>query len=247
MIRTIVIDDEEKGLDFLCKLLQLYCPEVQICGTATSIEAGILSIHQHQPELVFLDIRMPRGTGFDILEASREVDFEVIFTTAHDNYAIKAIKFSALDYLLKPVDSEELQEAIKKVAAKRGQPKDKKPLEAFLSNIRQKNPFNQIALPTMDGMMFVKVEEIVRCRADGSYTRVYLTTRENVVISRNLREIEILLVDCGFFRVHKSHLINMNHICKYTRGSGGTVTMSDNSNVEVSKRKKEAFLGRLYE
>ena len=245
MITAIVIEDEKNGRDFLKNLLTDYCPEVDLLAMAESINVGKELILKHRPDLVFLDIKMPRGTGFDLLESLDEVDFEVIFTTAHDNYALKAIKFSALDYLLKPIDPQELVDAIRKVGEKRRNPKNRKYMEAFLNNINSRNVFNQIALPTIEGLIFVKLEDIIRCQAEGSYTRVFLSSQESVIVSKILRDIEGLLGDSGFLRVHKSHLINMNQIRKYVKGSGGSVTMSDGAVVEVSKRKKDIFIDKL--
>lgn len=245
MIKAIIIEDEKNGRDFLKNMLDEFCPEVELLAMAESIRIGKEAIRKHKPDLVFLDIKMPRGTGFDLLESLQQLDFDVIFTTAYDTYALKAIKFSAMDYLLKPIDPIELTEAVEKVIKKRGEPQNKMHLQAFINNINSRNVFNQIALPTIEGLIFVRVEEIVRCQAEGSYTRVFLLGRESVIVSKILRDIENLLTDSGFFRVHKSHLINLNHIRKYVKGSGGSVTMSDSTVVEVAKRKKDPFIEKL--
>ncbi len=245
MIRAIIVDDEEKGRIFLKNMVDEYCKEVQIVAMADAIDTGIETIRAYHPDLVFLDIKMPRGTGFDVLKELHEMDFEVIFTTAHDNYALTAIKFSAIDYLLKPIDINELQEAVEKMIRKKDRKLKKENFEVFLSNLQMENSMKKIALPTQDGLMFVKVEHIIRCEGEGAYTKIKLVENEKLMVSKNLKEIEGLLFDCGFFRVHKSHLINLSHVKRYIKGSGGTVVMSDQHSVEVSKRRKEAFLEQL--
>lgn len=247
MTNAVIIDDEDRGREFLSKLLLEYCTSVKVVAKADSISTGIAAIHQHKPDLVFLDIMMPGGTGFDLLEEIGTIDFDIVFTTAHDNFAIRAIRFSALDYLLKPIDVEELQIAVDRVKNKTEAEIDtnKKNVQVFLDNVRGVNPFNQIVLPTLEGLIFVRVEEIVRCQGEGSYSRIFLFEQDSVLVSRNLKEIEGLLLDNGFFRVHKSHLINLNHIRKYIKGSGGFVIMSDGAEVEIAKRKKDEFIEKL--
>ncbi|MGD1846260.1 MAG: LytR/AlgR family response regulator transcription factor [Salibacteraceae bacterium] len=248
MTNAIIIDDEDRGREFLHKLLLEYCSAVNVVAKADSIDAGIEAIQQYKPDLVFLDIMMPGGTGFDILEHVAPIDFDIIFTTAHDKFAIRAIRFSALDYLLKPIDVEELQRAVERVNNKNeaGTEANKKNVQVFLDNVRGVNPFKQIVLPTMEGLIFVRVEEIIRCQGEGSYSRIFLQAQDSVLVSRNLKEIEGLLADSGFFRVHKSHLINLNHIRRYIKGSGGFAVMSDGAEVEIAKRKKDEFIEKLH-
>ncbi|MEM9022944.1 MAG: LytTR family DNA-binding domain-containing protein [Bacteroidota bacterium] len=245
-IKAVIIDDEQKGRDFLKNMLHEFCPQINIVATADGIEEGLEIIQLNEPELIFLDIKMPRGTGFDLLEKLGKTNFEVIFTTAHDDFALRAIKFSALDYLLKPIDPDELRAAVKKVEGKVQEPKSRPSFDNFLVNLQRKNVFSQIGLPTNDGIIFVRVEEIVRCQAEGSYTNVFLESKKSFLVSRNLREIESLLEESGFLRVHKSHLINLNHIHKYVRGNGGEVTMSDGAVVEISRRRKDILLEKLH-
>ncbi|MEM7037785.1 MAG: LytTR family DNA-binding domain-containing protein [Bacteroidota bacterium] len=245
-ITAIIVDDEANGRAFLQKMLSEFCPEVELLGMAESAAAGEALIREHKPELVFLDVQMPFATGFDMLQKIGEIDFDVIFTTAHDNYAIRAIKFSALDYLLKPIDITELQEAVGKALVQReARDKDAK-MENFLNYLKvgEKLP-ERLALPASDGLIFVQVADIVRCEADGAYTKLYLLNAEKIMISRNLKGIEQLLAGYRFFRVHHSHLINLDHVRKYVRGKGGHLLMEDGVKVDVSVRRKESFMQAL--
>ncbi|MCB9231946.1 MAG: response regulator transcription factor [Bacteroidia bacterium] len=247
-IRTLVIDDEDKSRKYLRQMLTEFCPEVEVVGEADSMLSGLEAIAEFNPQLVFLDIKMPHGTGFDLLERIEEYDFEVIFTTAHDNYAIKAIRFSALDYLLKPIDIDELQAAVAKVKKKISSQSSAldNQLKMFFANLKNQGRKNkQVALPTNEGIFFMPLEDILRCEADGSYTRIYRTNKEEILISKNLKEVEGLLDEMEFCRVHKSHLIGLAHVVRYVKGKGGEAIMSDGTRVEVSIRKREELLEKL--
>ena len=195
--------------------------------------------------MVFLDIQMQSETGFDLLAKVKPINFEVIFTTAHSNYAIKAFKFSAIDYLLKPIDIEDLKKAVEKVERKVNFNISAR-LEQLVQNLKPSSGQNhKLALPTLDGLIFVKIEDIIYCEASSNYTQIFTFDGKKHVVSRTLKEYEELLADHDFFRIHNSFLINLNSIKKYVRGEGGYVIMSNDVSLDVSKRKKEAFLSKL--
>lgn len=244
MLKTIIIDDEPASRNLLEKMLQDYCPGVIVEATAENVAEGIAAIEKYKPDLVFLDIEMPDKTGFDLLASMDPIDFEVIIITGYEKYAIKAFKTVALDYLLKPIDVVELETAVKRVAEKRNKVQENKNFNVFVQNWKA-NGHEQIALASNDGFLFVKIKDIVYCKGDGSYTYFYLKGGERITVSKNLGEFDELLGDKGFFRVHKSFLINLNEMKKYIRGEGGYVVMNNGDTVDVSKRKKEAFLANL--
>jgi two-component system LytT family response regulator len=245
MIRSVLIDDELKSRESLKILLTDFCENVEVAATCQNIAEGIEAIQQYKPDVVFLDIQMQRETGFDLLSKVKPVDFEVIFTTAHSEYAIKAFKFSAIDYLLKPIDIEELKRALYKVERKmNGNISDR--LEQLIHNLKPSSNQNfKLALPTSDGLVFVRIDDIIYCEASSNYTVIYTNDGKKHVISRTLKEYEDLLAEHNFFRIHNSHLINLGSIKKYVRGDGGYVIMNNDVSLDVSKRKKEAFLSRL--
>lgn len=247
MLKSIIIDDEVNSRKTLDKLIKNFCPDVEVIALADSIKHGMAEIKKNNPDLIFLDIEMPGGSGFDLLENISPVNFEVIFTTAYDHYAVQAFKFSALDYLLKPIDVKELIAAIEKVKKKKDSQSTNKNLENFLKNLPNFQNNNKIALPTHEGLIFVPINQLIRCESDGNYTHFYLTTGEKIMVSRTMKDFEDILLQNNFFRVHNTHLINMGQIKKYVKGEGGHIVMSDNSQIEVSRRKKEEFLQKLSE
>lgn len=246
-IRTVIIDDESNGRDILVALLEKFCPSLDILGTAENADAGKEMIDSLKPQLVFLDINMPGKTGFELLQQFESIDFEVIFVTAHDNYALKAFKFSAIDYILKPIDLEDLKTAVKKAEEKlvfKGKPNER--YNEFLNNIKNiQNPFDKLGLATRDGLIFIKISDIIRCESDVNYTWFYLEKGEKILASKTLKDFEEMLDEYNFYRIHKSHLINLAHLKRYIKGEGGSVIMSDNSEVEVSRRNKEGLMKRL--
>ena len=247
MIKTIIIDDEHYGRQSLQHALEQYCPEVKILQICESPEAGITAIEELKPQLVFLDVQMPNMSGFDVLQKLSLIDFEVIFVTSYDQYAIKAIKFSAIDYLLKPLDVDDLIHAVQR--AKENLQKNGKAqrYQSVLHNINYTSgKIEKLAVPTLDGIDFFKTDDIIYCEADGSYTTLYLSGHQKQVISKNLKDFENLLTGSGFCRVHNSHLINMGHIQKYFKGDGGYVILTDDYHVDISRRRKDAFLNRLH-
>lgn len=243
MIKAILIDDEIHCLDTLGILLKEYCPEVQILDQCRSAANGLLAIERLRPELVFLDIEMPGMNGFDMLEKLPEISFSIIFTTSYDQYAIKAIRFSALDYLLKPIDPNELKRAIKKVEEQIHLPMAEQ-FQILLKQIQDKDhQFNKIAVPTSDGYELIPVTQLVRCEANDNYTHIYLKNKNRIIACRSLKDLEEQLQNFNFFvRVHHSYIVNLNEVNKYVRGEGGYLVMSDGSSVNVSRSRKEALL-----
>ena len=246
MITSLLVDDDLKNIRVLRGLLNEFCPQVEIIAEANGIEEAIAHVHKLKPALVFLDIEMPYGNGFEMLDQLMPIDFEVIFITAYDNYAIKAFKYCALDYLLKPVNIQELQQAVKK-AEERVLTKDTNlKLEMFLKKIKPgQTEIQRIAVPGMEGLTFVDVKNIIRCESDGNYTHIYLQPKQKITSSRNIKEFEELLPENIFCRIHHSHLVNLNYIKKYFKGRGGHVIMEDDTTIEVASRRKENFLSRF--
>jgi two-component system LytT family response regulator len=245
MVRSIVVDDELKSRESLKILLEDFCENAEVLALCQNVEEGVRAIEEHKPDVVFLDIQMQRETGFDLLARIKPINFEVVFTTAHSEYAIKAFKFSAIDYLLKPIDIEELKKALDKVDKKLHSNISAR-LEQLVQNLKPSAGQNyKLALPTSDGLIFVKIEEIIYCEASSNYTQIFTHDGKKHVVSRTLKEYEDLLVDHNFFRIHNSFLINLNSIKKYVRGEGGYVIMENDKSLDVSKRKKEGFLSRM--
>jgi len=247
MINAIIIDDEYDGREALKLSLKRYCPEINILHLCENADEGIRIIQSSKPDLIFLDVQMPHKSGFNLLEELGEFDFEVIFVTAHDKYAIKAIKFSALDYLLKPVDVDDLQKAIQKAKVRLNQKGSHHNYTSLLKNVgfKQKQ-LDKIAIPTMEGILFESLQDIIYCQADGNYTTLVMLQGDKIVVSKSLGDFENMLSVSGFFRVHHTYLINLKHIKKYIKGEGGYVILEGNHHVDVSKRKKEAFLQVLH-
>jgi two-component system LytT family response regulator len=245
MLRTIIVDDELKCRESLKKMLATFCPTVEVSATCQNVAEALQAIDEFNPEVVFLDVQMQRETGFDLLSAVEKIDFEVIFTTAHAEYAIKAIKFAAIDYLLKPIDFGELQKAVDKVEKKQnGSITDR--LQHLIQNLKIENSENyKLALPTVDGLLFIKANEVVYCKASGNYTEIFMGDGKMHLVSRPLKEYDDMLAGLEFFRIHHSFLINLNYIKSYVRGEGGYVIMKNDSALSVARRKKEAFLERM--
>jgi len=243
MIKAILIDDEVHCLDTLSMLLTDYCPEVQVMERCMSAKQALIAIEKHQPTLIFLDIEMPAMNGFELLEQFTEIPFAVIFTTSYDQYAIKAIRFSALDYLLKPIDPKELIVAVNKVQTQKQLPTAEQ-FQMLLNQVQNKETgFKKIAVPTSEGFELIPVEQVIRCEADDNYTHLFLKNKTKVVACRTLKDIEEQLQDFNFFvRVHHSYLVNLNEVTKYIRGEGGYLLMSDGATVNVSRSRKETLM-----
>lgn len=240
MIKAVIIDDEAESRNAVSNILNNYCKDVKILGEADDVASGIILIKKKKPEVVFLDIQMPDGSGFNLLESFGDTYFHVVFITAYDQYAIKAIKFSALDYILKPIDPQQLIDAVEKV--KKITPAKTQSPERIINLLKNKKNITKIALPTLNGYRFVNIKDIIRCESDNNYTNFYLQTTEQLIVTRTLKEYELMLKEDSFVRVHQSHLVNLDFVEQYIKGDGGTVIMSDGSEVEISRRKKEIFL-----
>lgn len=239
-MNVLLVDDEQKGREILKKLLETCCPEVHIQAMASNADEAYTLIRKHRPEVLFLDIEMPNGNGFYLLEKFDEISFHVIFTTAYDQYAIQAIKHHAFDYLLKPIDMEELKAAVDKV--KKAIPSNKPKNYASLISEYRLQSSARIALPIREGTVYLSISDIIRVESDGSYSTFYMMEGKKYVVSKNLKEYETLLPPAIFFRAHKSHLINMNKVKKYLRTDGYFAEMEDGSVVEIARRKKDEFL-----
>lgn len=243
MIKTVVIDDEQDAVDLLCGALNMYCPEADVVGSATNIADGHKEISTKKPDLVLLDIAMPSGNGFELLNLLPDRGFEVIFVTAYNEYAIKAFRYSAIDYLLKPVDICELIQAVGKIRLHSVNPQ-RNNINILMENLGFGSP-RKISLPTAMGFEYILIDDIIRIEAQRSYCFFYLSGKRKYLVSRCLNDYHQILGDRKFFRVHNSHLINMKHVKSYTRSDGGFVEMSDRSQVPVSRTKKDFFLNAM--
>ena len=244
MLKALIVDDEPKARENLQILLHDFVEGVTVVGLCENIAEATEAVRLHSPDVVFLDIQLQRETGFDLLTKLKEINFEVIFTTAYTEYAIKAFKFSAIDYLLKPIDIEELRKAVGRVE-KRVSNNMTGRLTQLVQNLKQGSNENyKIALPTLDGLVFVKISDILYCEASSNYTQIF-TADEKYLVSKTLKEYDDLLSDHNFFRIHNSYLININSIKKYVKGEGGYVVLNNDTSLDVSKRKKEAFLNKI--
>lgn len=243
-IRAMIIDDEEGARESLSILLEKYVDGVKIVAKADSIAMGMEKIKKYTPDLVFLDIEMPFGSGFELLNRMKPINFDIIFVTAYDHYALKAIKFSALDYLLKPVDIEELKKAVDK-HKKRNPEQAAESYQNLVDNESIEGDNKKLAIPDSSGIIFVPIKTIIRCESDGNYTKIFLTSGKKILASKTLGEYESMLDGDGFFRVHRSHLINLSHLKKYNKGEHSYVELGDGTQVDVSRRKKSAFMEAL--
>lgn len=242
MIRCVIIDDENNCLEMMEWLMKTYAPNVMIQDMCSSAEKGIEAIHKHRPDVIFLDIEMPRMNGFDMLEQFDKLFFDVVFTTAYDKFAIKAFKYSALNYLLKPVDPDDLAETIRRIEEKKSIP-SKEQLELLFQSVRQvKATAQRIALTTSDGMIFVSTQDIVYCEAESNYSNIVLASGKKIMVSKVLKDIDEALSGPDFFRVHHSFLINLNHIKKFIRGEGGYVIMDNDVSISISRSRRQEFM-----
>lgn len=244
MLSAVIIDDELKGRIALRKKLIDYCPEVQLVGEAADGAEGVKLIQEHKPEIVFLDIQMPRVDGFEMLQMLPQKDFHIIFTTAYDQYAIKAIRYSAFDYLLKPVDIEELRSAIQRVHELSRDPTEEK-LQVLQQNLGNGVQLDKIAIPTIEGLLFFKISDIIYLEAKSNYTALHFNSHPSLLTSRTLKDFEELLPADIFFRTHHSHIINLHYVKRYIRGEGGQVELENGAHVTVSRRKKDELLKKF--
>ena len=248
-MKAILIDDEPDGIRTLEKMLTRHCPQVEIAGTCSNATTAKQMIEQIKPEVVFLDIQMPGKSGLDLLTELSPKDFEVIFVTAYNEYMLQALQFSAADYLLKPVDEDRLIEAVDRVQNRIADGKKEDRDGVLMHNLvtAGKPSEMRLCLPTLKGFIILKLEEIIFCEAERSYSIFHLDTGKTVTVSKPLLEFDNLLQDTSFLRIHKSFLINLLHVREYQRGEGGIVVMSNGAELEVSRRKKEIFLAKVKE
>ncbi len=247
-MKALIIEDEQKSREMLATLIKKNFPEITVVGLGKNVAEGVELIKTLQPELLFLDISMPDGTGFDVLEKVQGLKFDIIFTTATDKHALKAIKYSACDYLLKPIDIDELKVAVEKVLSKKASPSmpSMENLQFLIQNLKRTDDnYNKITLPTGNAYEIISIKDIIRCEADGSYTNFYLVGGKKLMVSASLKHYEDLLPENDFIRIHHHHLINMNHVVRFLKVDGGYAIMTDGTQLEISRRKKDAFLDRL--
>jgi len=244
MIRTVIVEDEEHSRNNLKNILSSYFPEIQIVDEADTEESGIEAINRCLPDLVFMDINLSDGSGFSVLESVDNLNFKVIFVTAYDKYAIKAFNYSAIGYVLKPIDLEEIRSAIGRSKLK-PETDESGIIKTLLENYSKKEKDRKIAIPERDGITFVNVNEIVRCQADNNYTEVHLKSGHKILVSKPLKKYEDLLPEDVFFRIHQSHLVNLNEVARFLKEEGGYLIMNDGVQLEIARRRKEELLLRL--
>lgn len=246
MIKTIIIEDEKLSSDLLVEMLNKHFKYLTIVAVCKTIDEGKNAINNLHPDLVFSDIELGTDSAFTMFQQIEKIDFEVIFTSGQEKYALQAIKFSALDYLLKPFSQSDLTEALNRFHEKKDKKQSSNQFEALFHNLKNlQKDSKKIALPTLTGLIIIPVKDIIRCQADVNYTTLHLITQNQIVACKSLKEFDELLVDYDFLRVHNSHLINLNYVKNYTKGEGGVVTMLDGTEVDVSRRKRDEFLKRL--
>ncbi|HEY4149226.1 MAG TPA: LytTR family DNA-binding domain-containing protein [Chitinophagaceae bacterium] len=247
MINAVIIDDEQHCINRLGSLLREHCADtVTLAGTWSSVPEGLEALRRQQPDLVFLDVMIHEETGFDLLKQLPRIHFDVIFTTAFEKYAVQAFKFSAIDYLLKPIDPDDLKQAIGKMVRKMEKSELPGKLETLFHNLKDmQGSSKRIGIPTINGFTFLQVNDIIHCQSDINYTTLFLKEKQKITVAKTLKEFEELLSEYNFYRVHNSHLINLGCVKSYNKGKGGFVLMSDNSEIEVSTRRKDEFLKKL--
>jgi two-component system LytT family response regulator len=246
---TILVDDEIKSLNAMALLLQKNCPEVSVVAKCHDAVTALKEINELQPDLLFLDISMPGKNGLDLLQELTTAVPEVIFVTAHDDYMLQAFKFSAVDYLLKPVDEKELQDAVNRAFTRIDQKKRTEGLNVLVHNLRPQLLSHEMKLciPSQYGFEVILLQDVIYCEAESSYTRFHLNNKKMVITSKTIKEYEYLLADIFFVRVHRSYLINLKHVKEYRRGEEGTITMTNGQEIKVAKRKKDFFLQKMKE
>ncbi|MBP6089725.1 MAG: response regulator transcription factor [Crocinitomicaceae bacterium] len=246
MIKAIIIDDEAHARESLTNVIHQYCQEITVIGSGENVADAIALINRFSPDIVFLDIDLPNGNGFTLFEHITSPNFETIFTTAYEEYAIKAFRVAALDYLTKPIDFRQLIEAVERFRTKQKVELKEQRIELLLENLSNKpTEFNKLVLPDYDGYTLIKVSDIIYCKADGSYTEIYLLNGKTITTSKLLKVVEELLPSQTFYRIHKSYVVNMNLIKRYNKSEGHQVLMENNTLLDVSDRNKKEFIERL--
>ncbi len=242
MIRAIIIDDERNALDVLDMQLAQFCTDVSVLDKCDSGMKGIEAIRKHHPDLVFLDIEMPHKNGFDVLTETKDIAYDVIFTTAYDQFAVKAFKYSAMDYLLKPIDIGELQEAVQRAKDKANKGEGLESKISLLMEQFKPAVSSRIVLPIGDALHVLEPDDILHCEGDSNYTRIHLHNGKVITAAKTLKDVESTLEGLGFYRIHQSHLVNLKYIQRVIRGEGGYVVMKDGTQLNISRQKKESFL-----
>jgi two-component system LytT family response regulator len=248
-LKAILIDDEPRGLSSMQKLLQINCPEVKVIGSFTDADDAIEMVKKLHPNLIFLDIAMPVKNGFELLKELNALDFEVIFVTAHNQFMIEAFHFSAIDYLLKPVEDNLLIDAVNRARRRIEEKSGSKNIETFLHNLKQnQSPHKmRLCIPSLKGFQVIDLDDILYAESSGNYTNLHFLNKPMACTSKPLHEYEKLLEDASFVRIHKSILVNMLHVKEYLRGEGGSVLLSNGKEIEVSRRKKDVFINKMKE
>jgi len=252
VIKAVIVEDEIKGLNNLRNLLVQHCGDVQIVGEARCVEEGvaILSDPAVEPDLAFLDINLPDGLVFKMLNSLRPIRFEIIFVTAYEQYAIKACEYSSIGYILKPIDPDLLKEAIARIRPRSGDAQQDanqidKRLDVFSNAYQNPNAFTKMSISALDGIYFVNIRDIVRFEAEDNYTHIFLSNGERITASKTIKSYEDLLAPFNFYRVHKRHVINLNYMRKFVKGDGGYLIMDDDIRIEVSRRRRPAFMEQM--
>ncbi|WP_222165205.1 LytR/AlgR family response regulator transcription factor [Edaphocola aurantiacus] len=245
MIQALLVDDEPKNSEILSEILRRYCPSVSVAGICADIMEAEKMLSEVQPQLIFLDVQMPGGSGFDLLDKIRHQRIEVIFVTAHNDFMLQAIRYSALDYILKPIAIPEIIDAVSRAAERLAGKQMMQQLELLLSNMQKAAPDQKIAIPHMEGYLFVQISDIMRMEARGAYTEIFGNNGKSWLVSKNIGEYEQILPDALFIRVHHAHLVNLQYVKAYHKGRGGYIEMENGSTIEVSVRRKDAFLDRF--
>jgi two-component system LytT family response regulator len=245
MLRAVIIDDEPKGRSILQQLLTLHAPQLSIVGITANADEGLKIIDTHNPDVVFLDVEMPGKSGFELLRELNVINFKVVFVSAHNHYSLKAIKFHAFDYLLKPIDLDELKQTITKLLKSTPTNTTEQLNELLTASKNGNTELGKIAIPSLTSIDLINVDDILYCEACSNNTLVYLTNNKKIVATKNLKEYEDLLQQHRFFRIHHTYLVNLKHVAKYIKGEGGSVILSNQKELEVSRRKKQEFLNAL--
>ena len=244
MLKAIIIDDEPDCVKLLALQLKMYCPQVQVVAECTSSEEGFVKINELQPDLLFLDIEMPVMNGFQLLEKIGNINFSLVFVTAYDQFAVKAFRFNALDYLLKPIDGKDLKVSVEKAMQQKPNSQQLQLMKQHLHDGEKYHP-DKIALPYQNGVIFTEIKNVLYCESDNNYTRFFIAGGQQCMVSKTLGDIQEILEERNFLRVHRQYLINLDHIKKYVRGEGNYLIMSNNENIPVARNKKEKLVERF--
>jgi len=243
-MKAVIIEDEERSRIVLQNLLETYCPEVEVVALADSVSLAVKELRTHNPDVVFLDVQINGGTGFDVIEKMDHIQSAVIFTTAYDQYALKAFKFSAIDYLLKPIDIEELKSAVRKASTSNQAIVRQYQIQNLISNLKHPDEVPVLLVSTIDAVEFVRIQDIIRCEAQGAYTQLFFRESRPLMVSKVIQEFEFLLQDYGFYRVHQSHLVNLKEVRKFVK-SDNYLLMRDGAQIQLARSRKEEFFSAL--